>query len=394
MRISRADDSVLGRWWLSIDRGLVAALLMLAAAGVIFALASSPSVAIRKGLPALYFAERQIVFAALGVVVMLAVSVLSPPSIRRLALGLFVGGIASMIVVLVAGEEINGARRWLRIAGFSLQPSEFAKPGFAVLAAWAFAERERRPDMPGLAIGIGLYAVLATLLVLQPDIGQTLLVSAVWVALFLLTGRSHVAALVLGGLGAIGVAGAYAAFPHVRTRIDRFVAPVRGDNSQLDRAYQSFAEGGLFGRGPGEGTIKTVLPDAHTDFVFAVVAEEFGALACLLLLALIATIVLRPLSKAARETDGFVRSATIALALLIGLQALINLGTNVGLLPAKGMTLPFVSVGGSSMIAVAITCGMLIALTRRRADPLSLRSRRLHDAAGDSAWLRSARPSR
>ena len=385
MRISRADDSVLGRWWLSFDRGLVAALLMLAASGVIFALASSPSVAIRKGLPALYFAERQIVFAALGVVVMLAVSLLSPPAIRRLALGLFVAGIAAMIAVLVAGEDINGARRWLRVAGFSLQPSELAKPGFAVLAAWAFAERERRPDMPGLAIAIGLHAVLATLLVLQPDIGQTLLVSAVWVALFLLTGRSHVAALVLGGLGAIGAAGAYAAFPHVRTRIDRFIAPVRGDNSQLDRAYQSFAEGGLFGRGPGEGTIKTVLPDAHTDFVFAVVAEEFGAVACLLLLALIATIVLRPLSKAARETDGFVRLATIALALLIGLQALINLGTNVGLLPAKGMTLPFVSVGGSSTIAVAITCGMLIALTRRRADPLSLRSRGLHDAAVEGA---------
>ena len=313
MRISRADDSVLGRWWLSFDRGLVA------------------------------------------------------------------GGIAAMIAVLISGDDINGARRWLRIAGFSLQPSEFAKPGFAVLAAWAFSERERRPDMPGLPIAIGLLTLLATLLVLQPDIGQTMLISAVWVALFLLTGRSHVAALVLGGLAAIGAASAYAVFPHVRSRIDRFIAPVRGDNSQLDRAYQSFAEGGLFGRGPGEGTIKTVLPDAHTDFVFAVVAEEFGAIACLLLLALLATVVLRPLSKAASENDGFIRYATIALSLLIGLQALINLGTNVGLLPAKGMTLPFISVGGSSTIAVAITCGMLIALTRRRADPLSLRSRGLHE---------------
>ncbi len=368
MRISRGDDSVLGRWWLSFDRVLVAALLLLAAAGVVLSLASSPSVAVKKGLPALYFAERQMIFAAIGVLLMLLVSLLSPHGIRRLALALFVGGTVAMVVVLLSGEEINGARRWLRVAGFSLQPSELAKPGFAVLVAWAFSESERRPDMPGMLIAIGLLAILAPLLVLQPDVGQTLLICAVWIVLYLLAGRSQWVAVGLGALSAIGLAAAYASFPHVRHRIDRFISPVRGDNSQLDRAYQSFSEGGLLGRGPGEGTIKTVLPDAHTDFVLAVVAEEFGALACLVLLLLLATIVLRPLLKAADARDGFIRYATVSLALLVGLQALINLGTNVGLLPAKGMTLPFVSVGGSSTLAVAITCGMLIALTRRRAD--------------------------
>lgn len=373
MRISRADDSLLGRWWLTIDRGLVAAILVLAAAGIVLSLASSPSVAIRKGLPALYFAERQLVFASVGITIMLAVSLLSPPAIRRLALALFVVGLGAMAVVIFSGEEINGARRWLRIAGFSVQPSEIAKPGFAVLAAWAFSESERRPDMPAIPMAMALLAIFATLLVMQPDIGQTLLVSAVWVTLFLLAGRSRMAALVLGAIAAIGMAAAYASFAHVRQRVDRFIAPARGDNSQLDRAYQSFAEGGLFGRGPGEGTIKTVLPDAHTDFVFAVVAEEFGAIACIVLVGLMATIVLRPLRRAAAERDGFIRYATVALALLFGFQALINLGTNVGLIPAKGMTLPFVSVGGSSTIAVAVTCGMLIALTRRRSDPRLVR---------------------
>jgi cell division protein FtsW len=373
MPISRADDSTLGRWWLSIDRALLGAILALIAAGIVLALASSPAVAVRKGLAPLYFAERHIVLAGIAVALMLAVSLLSPQGVRRLALALFLGGTAAMLVVVLTGEEINGARRWLRVWGFSLQPSEFAKPGFAVLAAWAFAESERRPDMPALAIAVALHVALAMLLVLQPDIGQTLLVTAVWVALLLLTGRGHVMAIVIGALVAVGLVAAYFVLPHVRWRIDRFLAPVRGDNSQLDRAWQSFADGGLFGRGPGEGTIKMVLPDAHTDFVLAVVAEEFGGLACLMLVALIATIVLRPLLRAARQPDGFVCLATIALSLLIGLQALINLGTNVGLVPAKGMTLPFVSVGGSSMFAVAITCGMLIALTRRRADVRSVR---------------------
>lgn len=389
MRIARSDRSLIGQWWLAIDRPLVAALLALAAVGVVLSLASSPAMAIRKGLPPLYFAERQMLFTGLGVACMLAVSMLSPRAIRRFALALFIAAVAGMIAVVAIGDEINGARRWLRIAGFSLQPSELAKPAFVVLAAWAFSESERRPDMPGLAIAVCLLGLMLTLLVMQPDIGQSLLVAGVWIALFLLSGRSGVWALGLGGAVAMGTAAAYASFAHVRGRIDRFVAPARGDNSQLDRAYQSFAEGGLFGRGPGEGTIKTVLPDAHTDFVFAVVAEEFGAIACLFLVFLIATVTLRPLLRAIGERDGFRRHGAVALALLVGFQALINLGTNVGLLPAKGMTLPFVSVGGSSTLAVAIACGMLIALSRRRAAPERFNSPELAVNAGPGGAIRS-----
>jgi cell division protein FtsW len=373
MRISRADDSVVGRWWHSFDRVLLGAMVALMAAGLVLSLAASPAVAMRKGLPALFFAERQIGFAVAGLCLMIAVSMLSPFQIRRLALLLLAGGLAAMAIVLFWGEEINGARRWLRIAGFSLQPSELMKPGFAVISAWAFAESERRPDMPAIVIAVGLLAVTCWLLVLQPDIGQTLLVCGVWMALFVLSGRSHLASLGLGAAAAAGLAAAYATFPHVKYRIDRFITPVRGDNSQIDRAHQSFAEGGLLGRGPGEGTIKTVLPDAHTDFVFAVVAEEFGALVALVLLGLIATVAVRPLVKAAGMRDGFIRYGTISLALMVGFQSLINLGSNVGLLPAKGMTLPFLSVGGSSMIAMSIMGGMLIGLTRRRADAREVR---------------------
>ena len=242
-----------------------------------------------------------------------------------------------------------------------------------MLIAWAFCESERRPDMPGLAFACVFLAVFAALLVAQPDIGQTLLVSAVWAALFVLSGHSIAWAAALVGLGCAGLGVAYVVMPHVTARIDKFLAPLPGDNTQLDRAYQSFTEGGFLGRGPGEGTIKTVLPDAHTDFIFAVVAEEYGAVACLAILLLFAVVVLRPLMRAIVVRDGFIRHGSTALALLIGLQALINMSVNVGLIPAKGMTLPFISAGGSSTLAVSITCGMLLALTRRRPDAARLK---------------------
>ena len=378
MRISRADGSIFSEWWFTFDRVLLTVLVSLVGIGVILSLAASPAVAVKKGLPAFYFAERHIGFAAFGVLAMIAVSMLSARGVRRLALAMFVLSLLAMVAVLVTGDEINGARRWLRVAGFSLQPSEFAKPGFAVLAAWAFSESERRPDMPGLAIAALFYGAFAALLVLQPDIGQTLLVSAVWAALFVLSGQPIAWAAGLAVLGCAGLAAAYVLLPHVTARIDKFLAPLPGINSQLDRAHQSFTEGGFLGRGPGEGTIKTVLPDAHTDFIFAVVAEEYGAIACLAILLLFAIVVLRPLARVIVIRDGFIRHGSTALALLIGVQALINMSANVGLIPAKGMTLPFISSGGSSTIAVSITCGMLIALTRRRPDAGRLKIGRLN----------------
>lgn len=349
---------------------------MLAGAGLVLSLAASPAVAEKKGLATYYFVQRHFLFTSAGVVVMLAVSLLDRVGIRRLALVLFVVSIGGLVAVNLTGAEINGARRWIRIGGHSLQPSEFAKPAFAVLMAWLFAEAQRRPDMPALSIAIVTGALFAGLLVAQPDVGQTLLVATVWGALFFLSGQPIIAALGLVGVGALGLAAAYNIFPHVASRIDRFLTPNVGDNTQVSRAIQSFTEGGFLGRGPGEGTIKTVLPDAHTDFIFAVVAEEYGVIACLVLLGVFAFIVFRAFFAATREPDASTRLAIQALALLFGFQALINMAVNVGLIPAKGMTLPFISAGGSSTIAISITLGMIVALTRRRSDLARLKKPR------------------
>ncbi len=372
MRFSRADKSRLTEWWFTTDFVLLMAILILAGVGLVLSLAASPSVALRAGLPAYYFVSRHAVFAAAGLALMVMVSLLDPRAVRRLALAVFAAALAGLVFVHFYGTELNGARRWISVAGHSLQPSEFAKPAFVVLSAWLLAEARDRPSMPALPLAVALVVLLAGLLVSQPDVGQTLLVLAVWTALFFASGQPIWRAGLIAVAGAAGVFGSYQAFSHVRFRIDRFLNPLPGDLSQVDRAMQSFSAGGFLGRGPGEGTIKAVLPDAHTDFIFAVVAEEYGILACLALLALFAFIVFRLLIRASREPDAGVRLALVGLALLFGVQALINMGVNVGLLPAKGMTLPFISAGGSSMLAVSLTLGMALALARQRPNEPSM----------------------
>jgi cell division protein FtsW len=377
MRLSRSDRSHLADWWFTVDRLLLTAALALLGVGIVLSLAASPAVALKKGLSAFHFVERHLVFAGGAVAVMLAVSLLSPRAIRRLSLVTFLVALAAMVAVLLVGDEINGSRRWLRAAGLSVQPSEFAKPAFVVLSAWAFSESRGRPDMPAIPFAFALYAAFATLLVLQPDVGQTLLVSVVWGVLFLLSGQPILWALGFALAGAFGLLVSYHSFGHVKARFDRFLNPSPGENSQTERAIESFVEGGFLGRGPGEGTIKTVLPDAHTDFIFAVVGEEYGVLASLGLVALFAFVVLRALSRLAAQTDTFTQHAVAALSVLFGLQAVINMAVNIGLIPAKGMTLPFISSGGSSLLAVSFTLGMVLALTRRRPDPLRLELPRL-----------------
>ncbi len=373
MRVSRADRSRVADWWFTVDHVLVGAILAIVGAGLVLSLAASPAVAIRKGLPTYYFVERHLLFSAAGVLIMLTVSLFSPRGVRRFAFVLFAVAFLAMVAVHFVGPEVHGARRWLSLRGHSIQPSEFAKPAFVILSAWLFAESQARKDMPALTLSVVMAALFAGLLLSEPDVGQTLLVSVVWGALFFLSGQPLMGAGIVGLCGALGLAFAYSTFEHVRLRIDLFLAPTPGDNSQLDRAIKSFSEGGFLGRGPGEGTIKTVLPDAHTDFIFAVVAEEYGVIACLALLGLFAFVVMRALVRAAQEPDPATRLSIQGLALLFGFQALINMGVNVGLLPAKGITLPFVSAGGSSTLAVSITLGMLLALTRRRPDVMRLK---------------------
>jgi len=365
MRLNREDTSLLADWWFTVDRLMLAAVFILIATGVIVSLAASPSVAINKDLEPFYFVKRHIMVVGVGIVVMLALSTRAPRTIRRIALVLFAACIAALLYILLFGQEINGARRWMRLAGVSVQPSEIAKPAFVVLSAWALAEFERRRDVPALPMALTLYIVFVALLLLQPDVGQALLVSLTWGAMFILAGLPFVWAAVFLVFAVVGLGVAYLVLPYIQDRVHAYLNPVTGDNSQIERAYNSFKQGGFFGRGPGEGTIKTVLPDAHTDFIFAVIAEEYGVIACMALLALFMFIVFRALLRAVSCQDLSTRYAVSGLALLVGGQTLINMGVNVGLLPAKGMTLPMISAGGSSLIAISITFGMILGLTRR-----------------------------
>lgn len=368
MTLSRAERSRLAEWWFSVDRVLLATVVAIAGTGLLLSLAASPAIALKRGLPPFHFVERHLLFVLGALALMLAVSLLTPSQVRRLALMTLAISLPLMLVVLMSGLEINGARRWLQLGGYTLQPSEFAKPAFVVLSAWLLGEAERRPDMPATSAAIATYLLFAALLVLEPDFGQTLLISLVWCGLFFLANRplKWFAVLLAALLGAL--IAAYFSFAHVRWRIDRFFHRGLGDSFQTDRALRSFGEGGLFGKGPGEGTVKTTFPDAHNDFIFAVIAEEYGVLACLVILGLFALIASRVFLAQAREPDAFTRLSASGLALLIVLQALINMAVNVGLAPAKGITLPFISSGGSSMLAIGLGLGMLLAVSRRRAE--------------------------
>jgi cell division protein FtsW len=298
--------------------------------------------------------------------VLFATSFLKPRSIRRMALVVFLLSLALVALTLLYGAEVNGARRWIVLLGVNIQPSEFLKPAFVILIAWLFGESARRPEMPANTIALALLLLTVTALVLQPDFGQTMLLALVWGALFFLAGMRLVWVVGLGGTAALGLAAAYATIPHVASRIRRFLDPASGDTFNVDQAVESFLRGGWFGQGPGEGVVKRILPESHTDFVFAVAAEEFGIVLCLVLAALFAFIVLRGLRHATRSEEPFRRFALAGLSILFGLQSAINMAVNIHLIPAKGMTLPFISYGGSSMISLAWSMGMLLALARER----------------------------
>ncbi len=364
--VSRIERTPLAAWRWTVDRLMLAAILGLMLAGVVLSLAASPPVAARLGLDPFHFVNRHVLFLIPAIAVMIVTSFLSPRQIRRIALAVFAVSLFLLFLTLIYGAEVKGARRWLVLLGVSIQPSEFLKPAFVILIAWLFGESARRPEMPANTMALGLLITVVLGLVLQPDFGQTMLILAVWGALFFLAGMRVIWVAGLGGAAIVGLAGAYLTVPHVARRIKRFVDPASGDTFNIDQAVESFVRGGWFGRGPGEGTVKRILPESHTDFVFAVAAEEFGIALCLVLLMLFAFIVLRALLHALRNHDPFQRFAAAGLAILFGLQSAINMAVNAHLIPAKGMTLPFVSYGGSSMISLAWGMGMLLALTRER----------------------------
>jgi len=364
--VSRAQRTPFGEWWWTVDKLTLAAIGALMLAGVVLSLAASPPVAGRLGLDPFFFVNRHIFYLLISVAVMLGVSFLTPRQIRRLAVMVFAVSLIMVAATPVFGPEIKGAQRWLVIFGVNIQPSEFLKPAFVILIAWLFGESAKRPDMPANAMALALLLLVLALLVVQPDFGQTMLVALVWSALFFMAGMRLFWVFGIAGVAAVGLTTAYFTVPHVARRIQRFLDPSSGDTYNIDIATESFMRGGWFGRGPGEGTVKRILPESHTDFVFAVGAEEFGVVLCLVLVALYAFIVIRALIRALRSEDVFARFAAAGLAILFGLQSTINLAVNLRLMPAKGMTLPFISYGGSSMISLAYAMGMLLALTREQ----------------------------
>ncbi len=363
---SRTDTSTVANWWWTVDRWMLAALAMLTGFGVLLTLAASPAVADRIGLDSYYFVRHQLIYLVPAVAVVLGLSMLEPRGVRRLGVVLFVAAIALMALTLMTGVEIKGARRWISLGVMSLQPSEIVKPAFAVVAAWMMATARTTERFPGFWIATGLYLLAAALLVAQPDMGQTALLTAIFFAQFFVAGMP----LTLIGLGIIAAgAGAMAAYytvPHFASRIDRFLDPASGDSYQAATALEAFMNGGLFGRGPGEGTVKGVLPDAHSDFIFAVAGEELGFLASLLIVALFAGIVLRGIARSLEAHNLFVLLAVTGLLTQFGAQAAIHMASTLSLMPTKGMTLPFISYGGSSLVGIAVTMGLVLALTRKR----------------------------
>jgi len=366
MLLSRSDRGLLARWWFTVDRALMSAVLLLMATGVLISMAASPPVAERIGVDSFHFFKNQLFYLGPAVAVLVGVSFLDERQARRTALIVLAGALALMAAALQFGPEIKGAHRWIDIGPINLQPSELAKPGFVVMTAWLLAEHARRPEMPGIFLAIALAGGFIGLLVLQPDFGQTVLMVTTFGAMLLIYGIPWVVVFGLAGLAGAGVLAAYRLVPHVASRIDRFLNPDKGDTFQVDTATQAFRNGGLMGTGPGGGEAKQILPDAHTDFTFAVVGEEFGFIACVMLMALFAFVVLRVLQRARSETDPFPALAMAGLVIVFGLQAIINMGVNVSLLPAKGMTLPFISYGGSSLIGMAFAMGLVLAFARRR----------------------------
>ena len=363
----RSDRSPLAEWWRTVDKGLIAAALILLGAGLVLSLAAGPAAASRIGYDdPFHFVYRQVVFAVASAGVLVASSTLNEMWVRRVCAGLFIICFFMMAALLMFGHEAKGATRWIHVWGTTFQPSEIIKPALLVLSAWLLAQREKFPSGPWAPIAFAFYAVTVGLLLLQPDVGQSALLTVGFVIVFFISGLPWLWAsgFVVGGAG-LGW-GLYTLLPHVRQRVDSFLNPTQNDTYQIDRAREAIERGGLFGVGPGEGTVKRVLPDAHTDFVYSVAGEEFGLVLLTLLTLLFAVIAIKGVMDAARHHDTYRRAAGVGLYSIFGLQAAVNMAVNLSLIPPKGMTLPLVSSGGSSLLGSALTLGLALALTRKQ----------------------------
>lgn len=362
----RTDKSVLGRWWWSIDRWTLFALGVIILMGIVLVTAASPSVAERLGLPPFYFVYRHIAFLVPTVLIMLATSFLNRKMLWRVASVTLVGSMALTLVAIFCGVQIKGATRWVHFAGMSIQPSEFIKPAFAITSAWLIARQQSGGKIAGQHIATAIFGLCLLLLLSQPDLGMSFVLSSIWAVQIFLSGLPMFWVFALAIAGAGGLFGAYLFFPHVTYRVDRFLDPAAGDNYQVTKSLEAFSNGGLFGTGPGHGVIKLNLPDAHADFIFSVAGEEFGLLTAIFIVLVYCFILLRSIWRVMNSDDMFILLGTAGMLTQFCLQSLIHMGSSLQLLPAKGMTLPFISYGGSSLLSLGLGIGMLLALTRKR----------------------------
>jgi cell division protein FtsW len=364
---SRTDRSRMGVWWWTTDHLLLGALAALIGLGIMLSFAASPAAAARLGLDnPFYFALRHLVFAGAGAGLLMLVSTLSPRGVRRTAFFVYLGSMLLLMALPFIGHEAKGATRWLDLGAITVQPSEFMKPALIVLVSWMFAEGQKGEGVPGVSIAFGLYAAAVALLLLQPDIGQTVLITVAFGAAFWMAGVPMTWVIGLGGAAVAALTSFYFLFDHVNTRVNKFLSPGGADTHQISRASEAIAAGGLVGRGPGEGVMKRHVPDMNTDFIYSVAAEEYGLVLCMILIALFAVVVVRGIYKSMKLHDPFEQVAAASLFVLFGQQALINIAVNLNMIPTKGMTLPFISYGGSSMLAMGLTMGMGLALIRKR----------------------------
>jgi cell division protein FtsW len=363
----RTDRTRLSVWWWTTDHLLLGATAILVVIGVLLSFGNSPAAAARMNIgDPFHFAVRQCIFAALGTVILVLVSMLNPRGVRRASFFIYFASIGLMVALFFMGHHAKGATRWIEISGFTLQPSEFMKPALIVLASWMFAEGQKGQGVPGVTIAFAFYLTAAALLLMQPDVGQTILITIAFGAAFFMAGVPMKWILGLGGAALAGSISLYFVFDHVASRVNKFLSPETTDTHQIDRAREAIAAGAWFGRGPGEGILKRQVPDVHTDFAYAGAAEEYGLVFSLFLIALFGLLIVRGLYKAMKLSDPFEQVAAGALFVLVGQQAFINIAVNLDLIPTKGMTLPFISYGGSSMLAMGLTMGMALALTRKR----------------------------
>jgi len=375
---SRADNTMIARWWVTVDRWTLGALCLLVGCGYIMVLAASPAVAERIHASRELFIIKQLLFLGIAVGIIVTVSMLPPRMVRRLALIGCAVALLATAMTIVFGVETKGAARWISIAGNRIQPSEFLKPCFALTTAWLLARQRNDSGFKGALIALGLFLTIVAILKKQPDVGMMAVIGAVFMIQLFISGINL---LWIGlGLGLSGGGGVllYTLLPHVRRRFDQFMYG-KGGNYQIDKVMEAFSNGGLLGRGAGEGSVKDSIPDVHADVVFAVVGEEFGLVVCLLLIGVFAFIVLRGLLRLMREQDPFVVLAGTGLIAGFGLQAMVNFFSTLGMMPTKGMTLPFISYGGSSAVAVGLGMGMLLSLTRARARDDKVREVRTTD---------------